>query len=71
VIQFDSRHQSHAIQAEQRSLVMIESKLDELYREVRSLRDQLESERSDAELNRWFWVLMLLSATLNVIFAAR
>jgi hypothetical protein len=68
-MQFDSRLQSHVIQAEQRSLVMLESKLNALYHEVRSLRAELKSGRSDAELNRWFWVLMLLSATLNVIFA--
>jgi hypothetical protein len=49
---------------------LIESKLDILCEELRSLRRELESERSNAELNRWFWLIMLFSAVLNLIIAA-
>jgi hypothetical protein len=54
----------------ERSISQIESKLDTLAAELRSLRRQLESEHFDAQLNRWFWVVMVISAVANLITAA-
>jgi hypothetical protein len=52
------------------SIIRIEDRLDSLSRELRSLRDEVASERSSAQLRRWFFLLMLLSAVLNLAVIA-
>jgi hypothetical protein len=51
-------------------MMRIENRLDSLSRELRSLRDEVASERSSAQLRRWFFLMMLLSAVLNLAVIA-
>ena len=53
-----------------RSMTRIEGDLNRLSEKLRALTSQVESDRSSAELNRWFWLLMLLSAVLNLTVCA-
>ncbi len=47
----------------------IENELKILSEELRSLRREIESERSRAELDRWFWLFMLASTVVNLTMA--
>jgi hypothetical protein len=51
-------------------MIRIENRLDCLSRELRSLRDEVASERFSAQLRRLFLLLMLWSAVLNLAVIA-
>jgi hypothetical protein len=54
----------------ERFISRIEAKLDTVCAELRALRCEMKTERSDADLNRWFWILMLISVVLNLTLRA-
>ena len=54
----------------ERSISRIEAKLDTVCAELRAFRCEIKNERSDADLNRWFWILMLSSVVLNLTLKA-
>lgn len=54
----------------ERLISRIEAKLDTICAELRAFRCEMKTERSDADLNRWFWILMLSSLVLNLTLRA-
>ena len=48
----------------------IEAKLDTVCAELRAIRCEIKIQRSDADLDRWFWILMLISVVLNLTLRA-
>jgi hypothetical protein len=54
----------------ERFISRIEAKLDTVCAELRAIRSEIEAERSNADLDRWFWVLMLSSVVLNLTLRA-
>jgi hypothetical protein len=53
-----------------RSMMRIEDKLNTISQEIRSLQREAAMERSRKKLNRWFFLLMLVSAVLNLAVGA-
>jgi hypothetical protein len=54
----------------ERFISRIEAKLDSVCAELRAIRCEIKTERSDADLDRWFWILMLTSVVLNLTLRA-
>jgi hypothetical protein len=54
----------------ERFISRIETKLDTIYAELRAFRRETKAERSEADLNRRLWILMLVSVVLNLTLRA-